>query len=141
MSTVSVRTKDLSKTALDYAVAKAKGYDEIKVFAPNRPTDDGWVDVRFNPEPKAATARFDPSKNWAFAGPIIDATKMDVKWVGENWCRASIDWLDEKCFEAFGPNPITAAMRCFVEAKLGPTVEIPQSLAHQCEKPKSGLSL
>ncbi len=61
---MKISTSELTGSALDWAVAVARGYKEIRVFSPNRPSDRGWIEVRFNPEPKASTARFDPSENW-----------------------------------------------------------------------------
>jgi hypothetical protein len=59
------------------------------------------------------------STDWAFGGPIIERGKMDFSWIGADKCRAAIDWLDEEFYEAFGPTPLIAAMRCLVASKLG----------------------
>jgi hypothetical protein len=59
---------------------------------------------------------------WKDGGPIIERVKMDIQWVGEDNCRACIDWLDEQYAEAFGPTPLIAAMRGFVASKLGSDV-------------------
>ena len=66
--------------------------------------------------------------SWAQGGPILDRMKMDIKWVGINNCRASIEWLDEEHFEAFGPTPLVAANRCFVLSRLGAEVDVPDEL-------------
>lgn len=68
------------------------------------------------------------STDWAQGGPIIEREQMDIKWVGINNCRASIEWLDEEHFEAFGPTPLIAAMRCFVASRLGDEVDVPANL-------------
>lgn len=58
---------------------------------------------------------FEPSKNWAHGGPIIDRE------------RISINERDGDCWQAhktcgwskFGPTPLVAAMRAYVASKFG----------------------
>ena len=127
-----MEVSDLIGAGLDYAVAVADGRTEIKVFAPSSPRDRGFIEVRFNPDRRAATARFDPSINWAQGGPIIEREKITLSYgLG---IRSNL-WFAEKyqCYAAgrnttsqqYGPTPLIAAMRCYVASKLGNTVEIP----------------
>lgn len=136
---MKVKTADLIGPALDWAVAKAQGRTEIKIFGRTRPTDRGWVEVRFNPEPKAATARFDPSENWDQAGQIIEPEGIEINvrnWSPSQGCRlpGKYEWSARLCFvrqtecKQFGPTPLVAAMRCFVVSKLGTEVEVPDEL-------------
>ena len=113
---MKIKTQDLTGPALDWAVAKAEGYDP------------GWLVRQLsNPNPETrAIPGF--SADWSVGGPILDRMKMDIKWVGINNCRASIDWLDEEQFEAFGPTPLVAANRCFVLSRLGAEVDVPDEL-------------
>ncbi len=138
-----LKTSELDGTALDWAVATAQGRKEIRIFSAWRESDRGWIEVRFNPEPKAQTARFDPSQDWSYGGPIIDREKITTIRVGHDddghaiWgattllCNRSHDLygygVDE--LTQFGPTPLIAAMRCFVESKLGAEVDVPESLA------------
>lgn len=78
LPTVQVKTITLTGAALDFAVATAAGYQDIRVYGKSRPTDCGWIEVRFNPEPKAATARYNPSESWGFAGPIMKLADISV---------------------------------------------------------------
>ena len=75
---MKIKTAELQGAALDWAVAKAQGLEEILVFGRTRPTDRGWIEVRFNPEPKARTARFDPSVNWSLGGPLLDVANITL---------------------------------------------------------------
>ena len=124
---MKIKTADLIGPALDWAVAEAQGRKEIRVFGRTRPSDRGWIEVRFNPDPRVTTARFDPSENWSQGGPIIDREKISVRHIGhsidgELW-DASIN--DE---EIEGPTALIAAMRCLVAAYFGDEVEIPDEL-------------
>jgi hypothetical protein len=110
---MKMKTNELSGTALDWAVAKAQGY--------GLSTLDLIYDIK-------EYAKYKPSSDWSFGGPIIEREQMNFKWVGATDCRASIDWLDEDFFEAFGPTPLIAAMRCYVASKLGAEVDVPEEL-------------
>lgn len=71
-----------------------------------------------------------PSTDWAQGGPIIEREDIGTstppfiddplyKWVADH---AREGWRAE------GPTLLIAAMRCYVMAKLGPLVEIPDEL-------------
>ena len=136
-----LKTSDLEGAALDWAVATAQGRKEIKIFAATRPSDKGRIDVRFNPDPRAATARFDPSSDWSFAGPIIEKAGIlcgpspfphgkFAACIGNEWDTGEWTQTGETLHEA--------AMRCFVASKLGLEVDIPESLAKHYTKPSAG---
>jgi hypothetical protein len=124
---MKIATSELAGAALDWAVATAQGRENIRVFAATRPTDRGWIEVRFNPDPRAATARFDPSEDWSQAGPIIEREYIEVKPTagveGQLWSAQRMAG-----FCAQGPTPLAAAMRCFVASKLGDAVDVPDEL-------------
>lgn len=142
MKMITQKVSDLSGAALDWAVAKAQGRTEIHIFGKTRPSDRGWVDVRFNPEPKAATARFDPSENWDYGGPIIERYGISFREYFNltspshgtfyaRICRESgrmVAWGKKSGHQQTGPTPLIAAMRCFVASKLGDEIEIPEVL-------------
>ena len=123
-----MKTSELTGAALDWAVAKAAGKADIKIFAPHRPTDRGWIEVRFNPEPKAATARFDPSQNWEQGGPIIEREEIGFAKYGPNGTWKAVIGETPRGAPHYGPTPLIAAMRCLVASKLGDEVEIPEKL-------------
>lgn len=121
-----MKTTELNGIALDWAVAVAKEHKDIKVFAPWRPTDRGWIEVRFNSDYRVPTARFDPTDDWGFAGPIIEHEKIELTYRphingGMVWAANVVDDYNL----CSGPTPLIAAMRCFVRYKLGDVVELP----------------
>ncbi len=75
---MKVQTQDLTDLALDWAVAKIRGYIEIKIFTPHRPTDRGWIDVRMNPDRRAPLCRYDPTLDWHYGGPIIERENITL---------------------------------------------------------------
>ena len=86
-----------------------------------------------------------PSTNWAQGGPIIQREKLTVMhdddWKfdptdpednGERWMANTNDAYYEST--TYGPTPLIAAMRCYVAAKLGETVELPATLLSVSEQ-------
>ena len=73
-----------------------------------------------------------PSADWEQGGPIID--REDIHWGfgtkdGNKVVIASKFGHHVK--PLLGPTPLIAAMRCFVESRLGDEVEIPAAFAIQ----------
>ena len=62
------------------------------------------------------------STDWAQGGPIIEREKIATAWHITRW----VAWRG--VVEHPGPTPLIAAMRCYVAAKLGDEVEIPEEL-------------
>lgn len=133
---MKIKVSEATNLQLDWLVAKCRGYSEIKIYLPHRPTDRGWIEVRFNPDPKTATARFDPTENWFFGGPIIERECIELhaydaaSLVPKNpaYWEATIFEKDEG-IEYYGPTPLVAAMRAYVASKLGDEVEVPDEFA------------
>jgi hypothetical protein len=127
---MKIRIDDLTGPALDWAVATALGYKGIRVFGRSQPRDRGWIEVRFNPEPKAGTARFDPSDNWDFAGPIIYRERIGLTPTMDD----HVPWVARVSGSAYSygdKSPMVAAMRAIVARKLGEeenTIDIPDGL-------------
>jgi len=109
---MKIKTSVLTGAALDWAVAACEesglpgGY---------------WTGA-------VERGNFNPSTNWSQGGPIIEREKirLDTTWNCEDgYWSARMDtvggwWL--------GDTPLIAAMRCYVTAKLGDEVEIPEDL-------------
>ena len=105
---MKIKTQDLTGAALDRAVAQSIVMPDYGL----RDKDDGYH----------------PSTDWAQGGPIIEREYIDVAYFpGESVWGASTDMRDHDYMQ-FGLTPLIAAMRCFVASKLGPEVEIPDSL-------------
>jgi len=66
--------------------------------------------------------RFNPSTNWAQAGPIIENHISRLEDFGEYW---EADCCGSTCT---GPTPLIAAMRSYVASKLGDEIETPEGL-------------
>ena len=126
---MKIKTSQLTGILLDWAVATAKGYKYIKIFKPQRPTDHGWIEVRFNPDIRATTSTFSPSINWSQGGPIIERELICYnKSMDTYWTWLNNDAEGDRNPRASGPTLLIAAMRCYVASKLGEEVEIPEEL-------------
>jgi hypothetical protein len=133
-----MKTSELEGVALDWAVAKCEGHDVED--------ETWWVD--FGNDCCYST-------DWAQGGPIIERERItlvcaegeynqeikvyDIYWVAErgkrNWDAIygpqGDNWGD--CFQIdagcmSGSTPLIAAMRCYVESKLGDEVDVPDEL-------------
>ncbi len=118
----TTRTRTLEGPALDWAAAKARGYKEIHVFRGVRPGERGWIEVRFNPEPRAATARYSPSTHEIDAEAIISQLD-ELMELPDGTHLARLDGHN-----ATGPTRLIAATRCFVVARIGGRIQVPMSL-------------
>lgn len=143
MQTKKVKTSDLSGTALDWAVAKCRGFEGLD--------DDLWL-VRKGIADMPLSA-YNPSTDGSQAGPIIDREYISTVfcsgdlgessnyWVAtksqQSWQYAYIphnDQNDERSISIyknevyFGPTRLIAAMRCYVASKLAAAVDVPEEL-------------
>lgn len=112
--------------ALDYAVARAEGYQSVyaipsfgasPLFQPNGNVED-LNGLRY-------------STDWLRAGPIIFHAKIETAWIitddqGGGYWRAQCLLTDT--YGYMGATPIIAAMRCHVAIKFGKYIDIPESL-------------
>ena len=114
-----MKTSELIGPALDWAVAKCEGRNTDKV--------DLWKGLEL---PGYGYAIFPYSTDWSQGGPIIEREKIelippvdddDLEWMAV-WCE------DAEAGIRVGPTPLIAAMRCYVSAKIGDEVEIPEEL-------------
>lgn len=128
---MKVDTSSLSNAALDWAVAHARGHDAIRVFGPLRPGEFGRVEVKLNPEPKAAATTYDPSRDPVLGMAIMDQAGIlsgPSPFPGSEYAAGiGSDW-DSASFVMTGPTRLVAAMRCYVASRLGRTVDVPDVL-------------
>jgi hypothetical protein len=131
-----VRTADLTGAALDWAVAKCKGFQTARMVRGHGYTPDtnlakakhytpddvqqGQLGIGF------ARSAFNPSTDWAQGGPIIEREGMRTR--PDNGWGAAKYWPDGRSEWWFGPTLLVAAMRCYVASKLGDEIEIPDAL-------------
>ena len=112
----TVKTSELTGDAIDWAVAKCEGHA------------GKWIndDLEGNHIEKA----YSPSTDWAQGGSIIEREGINLFLRKGSIAKAGKPWLayNDKHVEALGPTLLIAAMRCYVESKLGDRVEVPEEL-------------
>jgi len=117
---MKIKTSELIGPALDWAVAKCRGFDGLD--------DDLWL-IRDGIADMPLHA-YTPSTDWAQGGPIIDVIdgfqlKVWLESRPQTKCEAHIHSYDGD-YVAFGPTILIAAMRCFVASRLGDEVDVPK---------------
>lgn len=153
---MKIKTCELSGAALDWAVAKciANVHEDAML---NGTTMTGWwiSNLFIDPNHWVRSDEFNPSTNWAQAGPLIEENCITVVcaegeyssrlrgyktyWVAEigKHCAETVywsqgdDWGEHyqiSCLSIEGDAPLIAAMRCLVQVKLGDEVEIPDQI-------------
>lgn len=101
---MQIKTSDLTGVALDWAVGKAGGWHKDYPY----------------------------STDWAFGGPIIEREKIDLIYDERvpEWIAIYFHLPEGPEPEAYvGPTALIAAMRSYVDAKLGNVVKVPDELA------------
>ena len=123
---------------LDWMVAKAKGLIDsgrVVIYA-YRTYDAYGSPLGFNPPAEVYYCNdYRPTTDWSQGGPIIEREEIFLaKSILGGW-TGSIYTYDERvrCTLHEGQTPLVAAMRCFVTAKLGDEVEVPEELDCQRE--------
>lgn len=137
---VTVLSKDLTGQALDLGVALSEGFDVSIVFGKltlNRLLTTGRLSMG-----QSLIEEWNPSTNPAQSYPIIDREKISTEFsdkfnreqmtsaIGREWeadmCKE--DGLNFSSWFSSGSTPLIAAMRCYVESKMGPEIQIPSAL-------------
>lgn len=116
-----VKVLELEGAALDWAVAKCEGHEQIRfrgcLVDPKTLGDGGSLPTKWR-----------PSANWAQGGPIIRREKISIRqWTNAPVVHAYMPFDGAEWFED-GESPLIAAMRCYVASKLGASIEIPEEL-------------
>lgn len=113
--TVQVEVSNLQGAALDWAVAKCEFGDVVSTHS----------DPKAWPESRAY------STDWSHAGPIIAREMHAFDHMQSDRVCAILrrkDMRNGGWEFGYGSTPLIAAMRCYVTAKLGPTIEVPAEL-------------
>lgn len=137
----TINTNELTKHALNWAVAVANGWhvfiaedkrDALCVVVPGRLSPMfikggsalDWI----------GSGYWSPSTDWAQGGPIIERELIETAPAYAEDGVSATGWMavrfnDERATQqpvmAEGPTPLVAAMRAYVASKLGPTVDVP----------------
>lgn len=121
------RTSELGGQLLDAAVAKAEGhYFHIYSEAESplgRPLTTAWKEHYDN----SSEEEFEPSVDWAAAGPIIEREHISVmspRGDRFNWLAECAKGKPEYGF-AHGETPLISAMRAYVASKFGEQIDLP----------------
>lgn len=127
-----IKTNKLQGARLNYAVAVALGHSvHINATLHGHVMHGPWISGHVHDQNVwIQLYQFRPSENWARGGQIIEEHIDRLSRVAES------EWMAHKtCYEnpevyhtGYGETPLIAAMRCFVTAKLGESVEIPDNL-------------
>jgi hypothetical protein len=107
---MKIKTSELIGPALDWAVAKCEGVAITKY--PESPSL--FLGSGFN--------KYRPATDWAQGGPIIEREEIAVGKGWEQWAAFKDADTEDG---VVGITPLIAAMRCYVESKLGNMVDIP----------------
>lgn len=137
---IEVRVSNLVGSALDWAVAKALGWQMVRVPPDIHGNNGGEVltppdfskDFQFPPRGAVSVGYFLRrwSTDWSQGGPLIDKYQGSVrhdKHLNDGPCRytggtgMNSPW-------SYGPTPLIAFCRSLVLAKLGDTVQVPKEL-------------
>ncbi len=116
---MKIKVSEASGPVLDWMVAQANGVKVSKLGPGNKPgvwlvSGEGWYEKR---EP------YKPSTDWSQGGPIIERERISI----EN--SEKYGWVASKKGPCeIGPTALIAAMRCYVTAKLGEEVEVPNEV-------------
>lgn len=137
-----MKTSELIGPALDWAVAKAEGLPlrldpmDFRKDAPDSILAGWWVwDAEFNMligqkrERRDQHDGYAPSIDWNQGGPIIEDQRISTVPLYQDWeATLDLDEGDALVQVNTGPTPLIAAMRCFVQSRLGDEVDIPKEL-------------
>lgn len=133
---MKIKTSELTGAALDWAVAKCRGFDGLD--------DDLWL-IRDGIADMPLHA-YTPSTDWAQGGPIIERAGITLSMrygsLPPNHVQDVWDALIKPEFYSggrpgsgvqkevikSGPTPLTAAMRCYVASQLGEDIDVPEEL-------------
>ena len=129
---MKVKTQDLTGPALDWAVAKAEDNEDCRDPYVTRTRDGMETYVKVTTF-SGYEADWEPSADWSQAGPIIEREKitLDYDFDGQGlslWTARKYAFDGTLLWAEFGDSPLIAAMRCFVQSRLGDKVEIPGEL-------------
>jgi hypothetical protein len=132
---IQMKTSELTGNALNYAVAKAQGFDVYKDEMLNGHTMPGfWVSGYYPGDLNSwiQLEHYTPSTSWMKGGPIIEREKIRFDDLPDGGIRAFTRAKGKPVFITDcwdeGITPLIAAMRCFVASRLGDDVEIPKEL-------------
>lgn len=110
---MKVKTCDLKGIELDFVVAQLEGID-VNEECEMEDEEDSCV-----------LWTWSPSSNWYQAGLIIERENIAITSNSFPWFVTEMGWWGHKeNIHTNGPTPQVAAMRCYVQSKLGKEVDM-----------------
>lgn len=126
---VDVKVSELLGGALDWAVAKAEGFDIRRLKYDFRLSYNGIDAGRLHkkaPGFKVATPHFwQPSVDWNCCGRLIEKYAIEFEWITDLALRAEIPTCGTS---AHALTHLIAACRAIVASVFGETVSVPREL-------------
>ena len=112
-----MKTSDLTGAALDWAVAKCEGWVD---------SCNGWLYQTTLQDIEEGD--YKPSVNLEIGGRIIEREKINLECPrGTTW--EAYVWIGNGRFaKGIGETLLIAAMRCYVQSKLGDEVQLPEEI-------------
>lgn len=130
-----LKTADLTGAALNWAVAKAEGYKPLYPNFPKGALTRGEKSRTWDDGGYIWLVELNYSNNWRLAGPIIERENITVYrmpgGVGGEYRAEKPQSLQpgvRGSWYAAGSTYLEAAMRCYVAAKIGEEVDVPEEL-------------
>lgn len=120
-----VKVSELEGAALDWAVAKCRGYFDDKTYSggPNIPPQH-FLDMR-----DAYVHWTRSSTDWGEAGPIIEREGITISKTRHGFWESHYRTYDVRECYWTSSKPLVAAMRTLIEKKFGEEeIEIPEEL-------------
>lgn len=124
-----MKVSELEGELLDAWVAKAHGMVSMEhPIAKGKPWTRFWgYDKRdgVHAGPRVAVAKFRPSTDWSWGGPIIEREKIWISDEEDSWIASLPPHVDTGAGRDLiqsGKSPLVAAMRAYVANKYGEEV-------------------
>lgn len=138
----TIKTQELTGAALDWAVNKATGELDKPghIWRAHRFTGNPIIHLMIENTRDECAWISQPSTSWVAAGRIIERERIAIYGACDDGWRAEIPdsrvgytgddiYIDVGCNRSdVSPTPIIAVWRCYVAAKLGDSVEVPDEL-------------
>jgi hypothetical protein len=118
---MKTKTSELQGSTLDWVAAKCLPDDTARIYFDEQTGEKLFLDDWEVPE-------FSPSTDWAQAGPIIERDIAKIERFSDALWEATAYTKDAQDIVQSGPNPLVAAMRCYVASKMGDEIELPEEL-------------
>ena len=122
---MKTKTQDLEGEALNYAATLADKWNAYLIM------DHAGALHTYYRHDQHGSIVYPNYLNWSDAGPVIERERIELK-IPEakefgQWMALITDASGDYIHRS-GPTPLIAAMRCFIQSRLGDEVEIPEEL-------------